>query len=56
MCFWCANQNLKVQNLTVTEDSEFWLTRSVLFSKNHVMDHSSDLCDTTDQSLYYFGT
>ena len=54
--FWCANQNLKVQNLTVTEDSEFWLTKCVLFSKNHVTDHSSDLCDTTDQSLYYFGT
>ena len=50
--FWCANQNLKVQNLTVTEDSEFWLTKCVLFSKNHV----TDLCDTTDQSLYYFGT
>ena len=22
MCFWCANQNLKVQNSTVSEDLE----------------------------------
>ena len=50
-----CKSKLKVQNLTVTEDSDFWLTKCVLFSKNHVTDHSSDLSDTTDQSLYYFG-
>ena len=39
-CFWCANQNLKVQNSTVIEDSEtnsleiffIWLQCGSVFS------------------------
>ena len=28
----------------------------MLFSKNQAKNHSSDLCNTIDHSLYYFGT